>query len=328
MKHVSVVIPTRNRPALVMRAVQSVIAQTLSDIEIIVVIDGDDGITETTLQKLVDPRLRIFVLPENGGASAARNFGASVATAPWIAFLDDDDEMLPERLAIQHRVATMSQAKYPLIVCRTYMQTNSGRYIEPKFLPKKGEHVSEYILSRQSIFGHVGHIATSTLFVKKSLLSQVKFPELMRHQDWTWVLKAYTVKGCKLEFVPDPLCIYHAEHHVSGSLDSISTRNDWEWSRGWAKDHRKYMTGKAYASYMLTTTAAMAKRQADWRALPMLFKDAFARGNPSISNIVLFVGIWLSPRKAQAVMQDLRHRVRPLALLWRGRKNAVDGRAG
>jgi glycosyltransferase involved in cell wall biosynthesis len=323
MTLVSVVIPTRNRPEFVLRAVNSAIAQTLSDIEIIVVVDGDDGKTAPALEAVADPRLRVLILPENRGASEARNFGVSKATAPWIALLDDDDEMLPERLAVQHRAAEKSRAKYPVVVCRLYVQTGRGKYIQPKRLPRDGEDVSEYMLNKTSIIGHVGTIASSTMLVKKELMSDIGFPKLKRHQDWTWVLKANAVDGCLFEFVPEPLCIYHAEHHVTGSGASISSRNDWEWSVSWANDYRELMTGKAYASYLLTTTAGMAKRQSDWRAISTLVRNAFANGNPTLTHCVMFLGIWLLPGKAQPLIQDLRYRLRPLAWWRRGSENRV-----
>lgn len=324
MNAVSVVIPTRNRPDFVVRAVNSVVAQSLSDIEIIVVVDGDDGKTAPALEAVRDPRLRVFVLPENRGASAARNFGVSKAAASWIAFLDDDDEMLPERLAVQHAAAGRSRAKYPLILCRSYVQTLTGKYIEPKVLPKEGEHISEYMLNRASIFGHVGGIGSSIMFTRKSLLTCIKFPKLKRHQDWSWALQANAVKGFKFEFVPEPLCIYHTKHHVAGSISSISSRNDWEWSRSWANRYREYMTGRAYSSFLLTTAAAMAKRQADWRAIPILLGDSFAQGKPNLTHLFLFLGVWLLPIDAQALVRDMRHRLRPLAL-WRREPDRPSG---
>ncbi len=317
MTLVSVVIPTRNRPDLVVRAVRSAIAQTLSDIEIIVVVDGDDGKTAPALEAVGDPRLRVFISPDNRGASEARNFGVSKATAPWIALLDDDDEMLPERLAVQHRAAEKSSAKYPVIVCcpRTVGGKGGERGEESESLGGGGG-------------GWVGLIASSTILLKKELMSDIGFPKLKRHQDWTWVLKANAVDGCVFEFVPQPLCVYHAEHHVTGSGASISSRNDWEWSVSWANNYREYMTGKAYASYLLTTTAGMAKRQADWRAIPRLFREAFANGKPTLTHCVMFLGIWLLPGKAQPLIQDLRYRLRPLAPWRRGAASPAGGQRG
>lgn len=236
MARVSAVIPTRNRPQLVIRAVNSVIAQTLTDIEIIVVVDGDDGKTAAALEGVRDPRLRVFVLPENEGASAARNFGVSKATAPWIAFLDDDDEMLPERLAMQLRAGEESPAAYPVILCRVYEQTLKRKYVEPKILPRDGEHISEYIMNKKSIIGHAGGVGSSIIFNKKTLLEKVLFADITNFEDWTWPLQANCVLGCSFEFVPHPLGIYYAEH------PSLSTKDDWDSAMIWANGYREYMT--------------------------------------------------------------------------------------
>lgn len=93
---VSVVIPTRNRPHLLLdRALRSALTQTLSNIEVIVVVDGPDPATLQTLHGITDPRLRVVALPENLGGAEARNVGVRHARAEWVALPDDDDEWLP-----------------------------------------------------------------------------------------------------------------------------------------------------------------------------------------------------------------------------------------
>lgn len=97
---VSVIIPTYNRAALVVEAVASVLGQTWSDYELIVV---DDGSTDATLAVLAPYRDRLQVLrhPRRRGVSAARNTGARKARGEWLAFLDSDDLWLPEKLTRQ-----------------------------------------------------------------------------------------------------------------------------------------------------------------------------------------------------------------------------------
>jgi glycosyltransferase involved in cell wall biosynthesis len=94
---VSVVIPTYNRSHLILRALTSVLAQTVPPREIIVV---DDGSTDDTLRILgtLGDRLRVLTQPNAGGA-AARNRGISEATTDWVAFLDSDDVWTPDHLA-------------------------------------------------------------------------------------------------------------------------------------------------------------------------------------------------------------------------------------
>ena len=101
---IAVIIPTHNRAALLDRAVQSVLGQTFRDFELVVVDDGStDGTAELPIFKNSDPRLRYIRFPENEGVSSARNAGVKATSAPWIAFLDSDDEWLPEKLEKQVR---------------------------------------------------------------------------------------------------------------------------------------------------------------------------------------------------------------------------------
>jgi len=101
-KKVSVIIATFNRADYVRQAVDSILAQTLRDFELIVV---DDGSTDGTLAVLAEYGDRIRVIATtNQGAARARNAGLSVATGEYVAFLDSDDLADPERLALQAAV--------------------------------------------------------------------------------------------------------------------------------------------------------------------------------------------------------------------------------
>jgi glycosyltransferase involved in cell wall biosynthesis len=102
---VSVVIPTFNRAATLRRALGSVLRQSRPADEIIVI---DDGSTDGTFELLARdfPKVRVRV-QQNRGVSSARNLGIAAATSDWIAFLDSDDEWLPEKLEIQFRELAM-----------------------------------------------------------------------------------------------------------------------------------------------------------------------------------------------------------------------------
>ncbi|TIR98974.1 MAG: glycosyltransferase family 2 protein, partial [Mesorhizobium sp.] len=94
---ITVITPTHNRRSQVVRAVESVLAQTLTRFEHIVVDDGSTDGTALALAEIRDPRL-IYVGAKWRGANAARNAGIERARAPIVTFLDSDDVYLPDRL--------------------------------------------------------------------------------------------------------------------------------------------------------------------------------------------------------------------------------------
>lgn len=98
---VSVILPTYNRGYVLKRAVDSVLAQTYSNLELIVIDDGSTDNTQELLGSYNDPRLKIVIPGKNGGAAAARNRGLEVARGEYIAFQDSDDEWLLEKLERQ-----------------------------------------------------------------------------------------------------------------------------------------------------------------------------------------------------------------------------------
>src|SRR5208282_582118 len=120
-----------NRPQLVTGAVDSVLRQSLRDIEVIVVIDGPDEATQRVLQTIDDPRLRILPLPENVGLGEARRAVTHAARGPWVALLDDDDTWLPQKLAIQLDAARRSRHRQPIVTCRVIACRQRGKVVRP-----------------------------------------------------------------------------------------------------------------------------------------------------------------------------------------------------
>lgn len=106
MPKVSVVIPTHNRARMIMAAINDVLAQTLEDIEVIVVNDASTDDTASVLAQQVDPRVRVVTLPTNLRIAGARNAGMDAAAGEWIAFHDDDDQWDPTKLEAQLALAS------------------------------------------------------------------------------------------------------------------------------------------------------------------------------------------------------------------------------
>jgi len=98
---VSVVIPTRNRAGLLARTLGTVLAQRLTELEVVVVDDASTDETPALLGAVGDDRLRVIRHPGRRGVAAARNTGIDAAAGRWVAFLDDDDLWAPDKLARQ-----------------------------------------------------------------------------------------------------------------------------------------------------------------------------------------------------------------------------------
>ena len=132
IEEVSVIIPTYNRCDLLKRAINSVIKQTITPKEIIIV---DNGSTDQTYQMVSSlfPEINYFI-EKKRGVSAARNKGILESKSKWIAFLDSDDAWKPTKLEKQMEYSVFNQDKYRII------HTDETWYRNKKFLNQLKKH--------------------------------------------------------------------------------------------------------------------------------------------------------------------------------------------
>ncbi|MEB3181433.1 MAG: glycosyltransferase family 2 protein [Nostocaceae cyanobacterium] len=299
---VTVVIPTYRRAQLVKRAAESALAQTLAEIEVIVVIDGPDEEVRSTLATIEDARLKVIELPTNQGSRAARNAGIAAANAEWIAFLDDDDEWLPQKLQLQWMAAKKSQFKYPIISSHIIAHMPQGESVWPRRIPQPSEQVSEYLFVRNTLFQGEGLIHTSTILTAKELLQQVPFDiNLQRHDDWDWLLRATTTPGVGIEFVPQVLSVWY----IGEARPSLSKSSNWRFSLEWIQSKRHLVTPRAYSSFILAEVSARAASARDGQAFFILLLEAIRFGKPQPKDIGLFLGMWLIPPQTRTWLRNL-----------------------
>ncbi|THF87347.1 glycosyltransferase [Deinococcus sp. KSM4-11] len=310
---VSVVIPTRGRPhLLVSRALRTALGQTLRDIEVIVVVDGPDTPTLDALNAVTeaDARVHVIALPHSVGGGEARNFGIRAARAEWIALLDDDDEWLPVKLEQQLAVAAQEGPRV-IVACPWIERTPRGDTAMPPRRPEPGEPLGEYVLARRTASEKASGLVSSLLFTSRDLLLDVPFhPGLPKHQDWDWLLRAAARPGVHLAYSADVGAIWYYEEPRA----SVSRSLDWRFSLAWAQGHlrRGTMSDKAFAAFLNShvSTAAQLKRDAS-AALPLL--AAFARARPRAFEWVRFISGWLIPlERRRALRAGLE---RPLAFV-------------
>ena len=160
---VSVIIPTFNRASFVLEAADSVLKQTVEDFELIVV---DDGSTDETEKALTQYQGRfIYHFQDNQGVSAARNRGIQTARGKWIAFLDDDDLWLPEKIETQIKFFSKTP---DAMICQTEeIWIRNGRRVNPR---KKHQKFSGNIFAPSLLLCLV---SPSAVMIKRELFEQV-----------------------------------------------------------------------------------------------------------------------------------------------------------
>jgi glycosyltransferase involved in cell wall biosynthesis len=301
---VTAVIPTRNRPELLKRAIASVFAQTCDQIEIVVVVDGPDDATVAALATIADERLRFVALRESVGGSDARNIGVQNAKSEWIGFLDDDDEWLPSKIEKQLAMASQATEPYPVISGQLVAKSPYGDFIWPRRFPAESEPISENLFNRKTFFRGEGQLQTSMLLTRRSLMELVPFTSgLRKHQDLEWYLRVSQVPGAQFHFVPEPLVNLYLEEN----REAITNRPDWRFSLGWLKANRERMTPRAYAGFISTQLAPEASQQGAWGAMPQLFAERFRHGKPGYMDVSLFLGMWLVRPSFRRTLRALRH---------------------
>jgi len=199
---VSIIIPTFNRRNYITIALNSVLAQTYKDYEIVVIDDGSSDDTKEVLTPYRDT-IRYFY-QDNRGIPATRNRGIKEATGAYIAFLDSDDYWLPEKLERQLEYF----GKNPhcgMVATRCSSITPDGR-VRKKNRPGK----SGWVLA--DLF-KANFIRTSSAVIRKECLEEVEFfdeslPECEEYDLWLRLAKQFQVG-----FIDEPLTVYTDNPH-------------------------------------------------------------------------------------------------------------------
>lgn len=301
---VSVVIPTYRRPQWVVCAVESALGQSYAPLEVIVIVDGPDPETICVLQGITDERMRLIVLDENAGGSEARNMGVREARGEWVAFLDDDDQWVAEKLEMQMETAARVRARYPIIGSRLVACGPGGNRKLPRRLYTADENIGDYLFCRHSFSYGDGMLQTSTLLVKRDLLLDCSFLKgLKRHQDWDWLLRIAARPDVEVAMLPEALTLMH----VAEQGESVSRSADWSASLAWARLSRTLMSGSAYAFFITTECVPRARKcGAGLGVLMRLFWECIWRGQPGMRQMALFFFFCMAPQRVQKELRSRR----------------------
>lgn len=210
---VSVIIPTYNRAHLLGRALRSVINQTFEDFEIIIVDDASTDGTQTLVNSFEDKRISYIKLYLNQGVSVARNIGIQHAQGEYIAFIDSDDEWIPEKLKKQLDVFKDSTHSLGLVYTKSVTVRENNE--KPSIIPLFRGNLLPFLL----VYNYIG--LTSSPLIKKECFSKVGlFDEsLPVSEDWDMWIRISQYYECS--FVSEPLFRYHPQP------DSIVNISPW-----------------------------------------------------------------------------------------------------
>lgn len=216
--HVSVVIPTYNRPDYLKRLLASIAAQTFRDFEVIIVNDHSNQLEE--YEKVVNsfrscfPKLEYLTNDRQQGAPFSRNRGIRAAQGEFVALVDDDDFWFPTKL--EKQLATLGQAKLPVSFIYSWaeVQDEAGKKISEMRPEFSGD-------LRKEILWHCFVPSPSVIVRRQTLLDLGLFDErLTSCQDWDMWTRIF-VAGHHASVVKEVLAVYQ-QHHTEHSVGTSS----------------------------------------------------------------------------------------------------------
>lgn len=196
---VSVIIPVYNRQETVIAAIRSVLSQTMPDFELIVVDDASSPAFVLPDELDRDQRTILLRMQENCGAGAARNVGAEKARGRWLAWLDSDDEWLPEKLEKQLDYVKRQdlEGRSAAIATGFEYRFHNGQ---------KEQRVPVAASNRSVFFAGCWFCPGSTILVERAMFNSVGFYDrnMRRLEDIDWFAR-FALAGGRLEVVPEVL---------------------------------------------------------------------------------------------------------------------------
>lgn len=219
MVKVSVIMLTYNREALVGRAIESVLAQTMKEFEYIIVDNGSTDKSGKIAEKYAkkDARIRVLHIPKSN-IGTGRNAGLDAARGEYVTFLDDDDTAEPDMLEFLYRLA--KEAEADISVC------GSTKEVDGVFLPNcvfeeklvlTPEEAVVMLLKRKKI-----KTGMPAKLVKRKLFEELRFPEEGRYEDIRTTYKYFAKANCVVaQGSPKYRVLRHAGNNSAFTTDDM-----------------------------------------------------------------------------------------------------------
>ncbi|HSW92003.1 MAG TPA: glycosyltransferase [Candidatus Saccharimonadales bacterium] len=205
----SIIMPTYNRAYIISMAIESVLAQTNQNWELIVVDDGSIDNTKEVVEGFGDERIR-YIFQDNAGVAAARNHGLSEAHGEWIAYLDSDNELLPQYLTVMHEsIAKHSNVVFALPRTHRILE----QYKDGVLLESKSDEIDIVTtdITIRDIFMRTFHADTNGLMHHRKVFDEgIKWDAAISvMEDWDLTLSMGTTYPDGFLFVNEILVTYY-----------------------------------------------------------------------------------------------------------------------
>ena len=214
----TVILTTYNRAMLLGRAITSILAQTLSDFELLVIDDASTDQTPAVMATFADPRLHYIRQTTNGGVSVARNVGIERATGAYIAFIDDDDTIEPTFLAEVHASLAQSPQSVGFLWTWKYVATQTATGENRKTLYTY-EINHTHPLPGSDFLGKL-RAGGNGLVVRSTAISEIGSfdPQFRTHEDADLLLRL----AGRYDYIVIPQPLYTMYEHRSARLTDRS----------------------------------------------------------------------------------------------------------
>ena len=199
MKKVSIIVPVYNVEKYIAKCLDSLVNQTLSDIEVIVVNDGSPDNSQTIIDDYVAkyPDIIKSYTKENGGQGSARNYRLKKATGEYIGYVDSDDYVRKDMFETLYNKAT--QEKLDIVIC--------GNYVVYENSAKEQVELNNYVLDDMHDNAYFGKIGVCNKIYKKTLVEKLEFRSKKWYEDLDFTVKAISLTS-RIGYVDEPLYYY------------------------------------------------------------------------------------------------------------------------
>lgn len=272
---VSVVIPTHNRPKLLERAVGSILDQTYDNLELLVVDDASDERAE--LESTFDfdsiSAFEYIYLEENRGGAGARNVGLDAATGEYIAFLDDDDEWLPDKIERQVGLFETTSDDVGLVYTAVLQRDEMKDIEEVHFNPVPDEHLRDLMLKQ-----YIGTM--SSVMIRSAVLEQVDRlnEEFPCWHDWEFYFRVS--REFDFDTVNKPLVRQYTDTHeqISDDFEAKRQVSDLLFEKTFGDNPKEYgITREVRGSQYFSLSHSAHRSGRSFRALTFLFRAIMMR---------------------------------------------------